>query len=88
MCSLLTNVSEINGCTIKLLRHADGDTPWDIELNGDLVDMFGSFFATTKQRGWTNASLRDFHIEITGVRVRCAQANPNVSVSRNLCLIC
>lgn len=50
-CSLLTNVPELNGCTITPLRHADGDTLWDIELNGDVVDKFGSFFATTEQQG-------------------------------------
>ena len=28
-----------------------GDTPCDIELNGNVVDTFGSFFATTEQQG-------------------------------------
>jgi len=58
----------------------------DIELNGDVVDKSGSFFATTVQQGWTNASLRDLHIEVIGMHVGCAQANPNVSASRNLCV--
>jgi hypothetical protein len=47
----MTNVSELSGCTITPLRHADGDTPWHIELNGDVVDKFGSFFAITEQQG-------------------------------------